>query len=62
MARQRKAAVVHCALCAHAIDEANEILGLMLRHWNTIASALREGEVYVPLLLEDAAACACVTT
>ena len=37
-----------------SLDEANEILGLMMRHWNTIASALYKGEVYVPLLLEDA--------
>ena len=35
------------------LDEANEILGLMMRHWNTIASALYKGAVYVPLLLED---------
>ncbi len=37
-----------------SLDEANEILGLMMRHWNTIASVLYNGEVYVPLLLEDA--------
>jgi uncharacterized protein len=37
-----------------SLDEANEILGLLMRHWNTIASALHKGEVYVPLLLEDA--------
>ena len=36
-----------------SLDEAHEILGLMMRHWNTIASALYKGEVYVPLLLED---------
>jgi len=35
-----------------SLDEAHEILGLMMRHWNTIASALYKGEVYVPLLLE----------
>jgi hypothetical protein len=35
------------------IDEANEILGLMMRHWNTIAATLHKGEVHVPLLLED---------
>ncbi len=38
-----------------SLDEANEILGLMMRHWNTIAGALFKGEVYVPLLLEDEA-------
>jgi uncharacterized protein len=37
-----------------SLAEANEILGLMMRHWNTIASALHKDEVYVPLLLESA--------
>jgi uncharacterized protein len=37
-----------------SLDEAKEILGLMMRHWNAIASALHKGEVYLPLLLEDA--------
>jgi uncharacterized protein len=36
-------------------DEANEILGLIMRHWNAIAGTLLMGEVYVPLLLEDEA-------
>ena len=36
-----------------SLDEANEILGLMMRHWNTIAAALNKDEVYVPLLLQD---------
>ena len=36
-----------------SLDQANEILGLMMRHWNTIAGTLFKGEVYVPLLLED---------
>ena len=35
-----------------SLGEANEILGLMMRHWNTIASTLYKGEPYVPLLLE----------
>jgi uncharacterized protein len=35
------------------LEEANEIFGLMMRHWNTIAGTLFKGEVYVPLLLED---------
>jgi uncharacterized protein len=34
-------------------DEANEILGLMMRHWNEIAGTLNKDEVYVPLLLQD---------
>jgi len=36
-----------------SLGEANEILGLMMRHWNTIASTLFKDEVYVPLLLQD---------
>ena len=36
-----------------SLDEANELLGLMMRHWNAIAGTLFKGEVYVPLLLED---------
>ena len=36
-----------------SLDEANEILGLMMRHWNEIAGTLLKGEVYLPLLLED---------
>jgi uncharacterized protein len=35
-----------------SLGEANEILGLLMRHWNTIAAALYEGKPYVPLLLE----------
>jgi uncharacterized protein len=38
-----------------SLDEANEVLGLMMRHWNTIAGELFKGEVYIPLLLEDEA-------
>src|ERR1035438_5088950 len=36
-----------------SLDEANEILGLMMRHWNGIAGTLFNGEVYGLLLLED---------
>jgi len=36
-----------------SLEEANEIFGLMMRHWNTIAGTLLKGEVYVPLLLKD---------
>jgi uncharacterized protein len=36
-----------------SLDEANEILGLMMRQWNGIAGTLFNGEVYGPLLLED---------
>jgi len=35
------------------LAEANEILGLLMRHWNNIAGTLSKGEVYPPLLLED---------
>ena len=36
-----------------SLDEANEILGLIMRHWNTIAAALNKDEVYGPILLQD---------
>jgi uncharacterized protein len=36
-----------------SLDEAQEILNLIMRHWNTIAETLHKGEVYVPLLLDD---------
>jgi len=36
-----------------SLDEANEILGRMMRHWNTIAAALNKDEVYGPILLQD---------
>jgi uncharacterized protein len=36
-----------------SLREANEILRLMMRHWNTIAGMLFKGEVYEPILLED---------
>ena len=36
-----------------SLDEANEILGLLMRHWNTIAGTLNKDEVYGPILLQD---------
>ncbi len=36
-----------------SLDEANEILGLLTRHWNKIASTLYKGEVHVPMIFED---------
>jgi len=36
-----------------SLDEANEILGLMMRHWNTIAETLNKDEVYGPILTQD---------
>lgn len=35
------------------LDEADDILGLLMRHWNTIAATLNKNEVYVPILLKD---------
>ncbi len=35
------------------INEVNDILGLMMRHWNAIAATLYKDDVYVPILLED---------
>ena len=35
------------------LDEANEILGLIMRHWNVIARTLDKGDVYLPMLSED---------
>jgi uncharacterized protein len=36
-----------------SLDEVKEILGLLMRHWNTIAGTLLKGEGYMPLLLKD---------
>jgi len=36
-----------------SLEEARDILGLLMRHWNTIAGKLLTDEAYVPLLLED---------
>jgi uncharacterized protein len=35
------------------LDEANDVLGLLMRHWNGIAATLCKGDVYVPILQED---------
>lgn len=37
----------------NSIDEANEILGLLMRRWNKIASTLYKGEIHAPLIFED---------
>ena len=34
-------------------DQVNAVLGLMMRHWNTIAGTLYADEPYLPVLLED---------
>jgi uncharacterized protein len=36
-----------------SLEKANEILGLMMRHWNDIAGTLSKGKVYLPLLQLD---------
>ena len=35
------------------LDQANDIMGLLMRHWNTIAATLHKDDVYLPILLED---------
>ncbi len=35
------------------LKEANEILGLIMGHWNGIAATLHKGDVHLPILLED---------
>jgi uncharacterized protein len=34
-------------------DEANHVLGLIMRHWNSIAATLESGDVHLPILFED---------
>lgn len=36
------------------LDQARDVLGLIMRHWNGIASTLNKGDVHLPLLLESA--------
>lgn len=36
-----------------SLEQANDILALMMRHWNDIAGSLSKGEVHLPLLLKD---------
>jgi uncharacterized protein len=36
-----------------SLEEANEILGLLMRHWNDIAGTLSRREVHLPVILED---------
>jgi uncharacterized protein len=37
------------------LEEANAILSLLMRHWNTIVYAVEKDEVYLPLILEKEA-------
>lgn len=41
-------------LAFETLAEARDALGLIMRHWNSIAAKLHEGDVYVPILFEDA--------
>ncbi len=36
------------------LDQARDILGLIMRHWNSIARTLDGGDVHLPILFEDA--------
>jgi len=36
-----------------SLEETKDILGLLNRHWNKIASTLYKGEIHVPLIFED---------
>jgi len=36
-----------------SLEEANEILAFLMRHWNEIAGTLSKDDVYLPLLVED---------
>jgi uncharacterized protein len=36
-----------------SLDEAQNVLNLAIRHWNTIASTLYKGRVYFPFMLKD---------
>jgi len=44
------------------LNEANEILGLLMRHWNTIAGTLSKDEVYAPCSCRTRMAWLTVTT
>lgn len=35
------------------VEQAREVLGLIMRHWNGIAATLNKGDVHLPVLLED---------
>lgn len=36
-----------------SLEEANEIIALLMRHWNDIGATLSKGDVYLPILPED---------
>lgn len=40
----------------HAFDtteQAQTIMGILTRHWNTIAQKLKDDDIYIPIVLED---------
>lgn len=37
-----------------SLEEANTIIQLVMRHWNTIATAVERGKLYLPVMLEAA--------
>jgi uncharacterized protein len=36
-----------------SLDQVRDALGLIMRHWNSIAGTLNRGDIHVPILLED---------
>jgi uncharacterized protein len=36
-----------------SLAEVNEILGLIMQHWNAVSAALRKGQGFLPVLLKD---------
>jgi uncharacterized protein len=36
-----------------SLEEANKIMGLLMRHWNDIAGTLSRREVHLPVIIED---------
>ena len=40
-------------LAFETLDEARDALSLIMRHWNSIAAKLHQGDIHLPILLED---------
>ncbi len=36
-----------------SLEQAQDIMSLLMRHWNAINATLRAGDIYMPILLED---------
>lgn len=41
------------------LAEANQFAGLVMRHWNQVNQQLNEGDVYLPIFLEDETGASC---